>query len=67
VIDEVVVQTYQGRATIPGYAAYFPRMERFPIPFRVALAENGAWSPPAILARQPMFRGYVVFILRGRR
>jgi hypothetical protein len=36
VIDEVVVQTYQGRSTIPGYDAYFRRMAHFPLPFRVA-------------------------------
>lgn len=63
VIDEVVVQTYQARATIPGYDDYFRRMGRFPIPFRVALVEGGAWRPPPSLARHPQFRGYVVFLL----
>ena len=66
VVDEVVVQTYQGRDTIPGYGAYFARMGRFPIPFRVALAEGGAWEAPPMLAKQAMFRGYVVFLMRGR-
>lgn len=65
-IDEVVVQTYQGRTTIPGYEAYFRRMEGFPIPFRVALVEGGAWEAPAMLARHPQFRGYVVFLLNAR-
>ena len=64
VIDEVVVQTYQGRSTIPGYEAYFAKMDAFPIPFRVALAQGGAWSPPPMLARHPMFRGYIVFVMR---
>lgn len=63
VIDEVVVQTYQGQTTIPGYEAYFRRMDHFPIPFRVALVEGGAWRPPATLARHPQFSGYVVFLL----
>ncbi|MDP3550546.1 MAG: DUF3142 domain-containing protein [Novosphingobium sp.] len=62
-IDEVVVQTYQARTTIPGYEQYFARMERFPIPFRVALVEGGAWQAPPMLAHHPMFRGYVVFLL----
>ena len=66
-IDEVVVQTYQDRTTIPGYEQYFARMERFPIPFRVALVEGGVWQPPPILARHPMFRGYVVFLLAPAR
>jgi hypothetical protein len=65
VIDEVVVQTYQGRSTIPGYGAYFRRMENFPIPFRVALVEGGTWQAPAMLAKQPLFRGYVVFLTRS--
>jgi hypothetical protein len=66
VIDEVVVQTYQGRTTIPGYRAYFAKMDRFPIPFRVALAQGAGWTPPPMLERHPMFRGYVVFVLRNR-
>ena len=67
VVDEVVVQTYQGRHTIPGYGAYFARMGGFPIPFRVALAEGGAWQAPPMLARQAMFRGYVVFLMHPPR
>lgn len=66
VVDEVVVQTYQGRDTIAGYDAYFERMAGFPIPFRVALAQGGEWTPPPQLARHPMFRGYVVFLLKPR-
>ena len=64
VIDEVVVQTYQARDTIPGYDAYFARMTRFPIPFRVALVQGGVWTPPPSLAHQPIFRGYVVFMIQ---
>jgi len=68
IIDEAVVQTYQGRTTIPGYERYFRRMEHFPIPFRVALVEGGEWAAPPMLARHPQFRGYVVFLLnRGPR
>ncbi len=62
-IDEVVIQTYQGRNTIPGYEAYFDRMRRFPIPFRVALGEHGTWREPPELRQQPNFSGYVVFLL----
>jgi len=63
IIDEVVIQTYQGRTTIPGYTDYFRRMEGFPIPFRVALVEGGQWRAPPILADNPHFRGYVIFLL----
>ncbi|WP_206239613.1 DUF3142 domain-containing protein [Novosphingobium terrae] len=63
-VDEVVVQTYQGRSTIPGYETYFRRMEHFPIPFRVALVEHGAWQAPPALKHHPRFRGYVVFLFK---
>jgi hypothetical protein len=66
VVDEVVVQTYQGRATIPGYGDYFRQMREFPIPFRVALVQGGTWAPPPDLRREPAFKGYVVFLLHRR-
>jgi hypothetical protein len=68
-VDEVVIQTYQGRETIPGYEAYFDRLEKFDIPFRVGLIQGGRWIEPPALRRNPRFRGYVVFLLqpRGRR
>jgi hypothetical protein len=63
IIDEVVVQTYQGRHTIPGYGAYMASLARLPLPYRVALVEGGEWRAPPGLARDPQFRGYVVFLL----
>lgn len=62
-VDEVVVQTYQGRATIPGYAAYVDRLARLPIPHKLALVQHGEWRAPPSLARDPRFRGYVVFLV----
>jgi hypothetical protein len=62
-IDEAVIQTYQARATIPGYDAYFRRMSGFPLPFKVGLVQGGAWRAPPGLAAEPNFRGYVVFLL----
>lgn len=64
VIDEVVIQTYQARSTIPGYAAYFRHIDRLPMQHKIALVEGGEWSPPPALARDPRFAGYVVFLLR---
>ena len=61
------MQTYQGRGTIPGYEAYFERLHGFPIPFRVGLVEQGRWREPPDLARNPQFKGYVVFLLPPRR
>ena len=62
-IDEVVVQTYQGRATIPGYRAYIDRLARLPIPHKIALVQGGAWTEPQAVRRDPQFRGYVVFLV----
>ena len=62
VLDEVVVQTYQGRATIAGYERYLPSLERLAVPYRLALVEDGEWAPPSDLASDPQFEGYVVFL-----
>ncbi|MBW8823816.1 MAG: DUF3142 domain-containing protein [Xanthomonadales bacterium] len=67
VVDEVVVQTYQGRATIPGYGQYLERMHGFPIPFRVGLVQGGEWRAPPELPANPHFRGYVVFLVNPPR
>lgn len=63
VVDEVVIQTYQGRKTIPGYENYMASLLRLPIPYRVGLVESGEWEAPAGLEKDPEFRGYVVFLL----
>ncbi|MBO3276018.1 DUF3142 domain-containing protein [Pseudomonas schmalbachii] len=67
VVDEVVVQTYQGRHSIPDYAAYLPRVSRLQLPFRIGLAQYGQWQAPDYLARSPWFRGYVVFLQNPAR
>jgi hypothetical protein len=64
-VDEVVLQIYQGRHVIPGYAAYLVRLDRMKLPFRIGLLEGGDWQPPATLAANPWFRGYVVFLLNA--
>ena len=62
VIDEVVVQTYQGRQSVPDYAAYLPRMNRLGLPFKIGLIQGGEWQAPEHLQDSPWFRGYVVFL-----
>jgi hypothetical protein len=63
VVDEVVLQIYQGRHVIPGYENYLARLDRLRLPFRIGLLQGGDWSPPPNLADHPWFRGYVVFLL----
>lgn len=66
VVDEVVIQTYQGKRTIPGYEDYMRSLRRLPLPFKVGLVERGEWREPAGLRQDPQFRGYVVFLLSGK-
>jgi len=61
-VDEVVIQTYQGRRTIPGYEGYMASLARLPLPYKVGLIEHGEWRAPPALERDPEFRGYVVFL-----
>ncbi|MBD7920536.1 DUF3142 domain-containing protein [Xanthomonas bonasiae] len=65
VVDEVVLQIYQGRAVIPDYPVYVARLGRLRVPFRIGLLQDGDWQPPQGLQDNPWFRGYVVF-LRNR-
>jgi len=63
VVDEVVLEIYQGRHVIPGYEGYLANLDRLRLPFRIGLLQGGDWSPPPSLAAHPWFRGYVVFLL----
>lgn len=67
VVDEIVVQTYQGRHTIPNYASYLPHLDRLGLPFRIGLIQNGEWQPPSGLEQNSNFRGYVIFLLNPAR
>jgi Protein of unknown function (DUF3142) len=63
VVDEVILQTYQGRHTIEGYQDYLTHLDRIHTPFKIGIVENGEWQPPAALATNPYFQGYVVFLI----
>ena len=62
-VDEAVLQIYQGRRVIPGYAGYLKRLDTLKMPFRIGLLQGGEWTPPPGLEANPMFRGYVVFLV----
>lgn len=66
VVDEVVVQTYQGRTTIPGYEHYLASLSRLCLPYKIALVDGGEWRAPGGLANDPHFKGYVVFLLANQ-
>jgi hypothetical protein len=65
VVDEVILQTYQGRHTILGYGAYLAHLDRVKLPFKIGLVQGGDWTAPITLAANPWFRGYVVFLRNG--
>ncbi|KAB0881735.1 hypothetical protein FZI19_09085 [Cronobacter muytjensii] len=68
-MDELVVQTYQGRHTVPGYARYLPALLGLRIPFKIGIAQNGEWNKTeeAKLAASPWYRGAVIFVLNAGR
>ena len=66
VVDEVVLQSYQGRHTIPDYEAYLSSLSRLDMPYKIGLVQNGEWSPPTKLASDPDFKGYVIFLLNPK-
>lgn len=62
-VDEIVIQTYQRRRTIPGYETYFDRIKELRIPYKVGLVQGGEWKEPTDLRNQRSFRGYVIFLV----
>jgi hypothetical protein len=62
VVDEIILQTYQGRHTIPDYQNYLTHTDRIHIPFKIGLIQDGDWQAPVGLEENMMFRGYVVFL-----
>lgn len=64
-VDELVVQSYQGRHTVNRYADYFPALAALRIPFKLGLVQHGRWRPQdeRILLASPWYRGSVVFML----
>lgn len=63
VVDEVVLQSYQGRDTVPDYEDYLIRLPRLDMPYKIGLVQNGEWRAPDNLERDSDFKGYVVFLL----
>ena len=67
-VDELVVQTYQGKHSVINYARYLPALQHLQIPFRIGLVQHGEWDAAyeQQLARSSWYRGAVVFMLRER-
>ena len=68
-VDELVVQSYQGRHTVANYQAYLPALTRLRIPFKLGLVQHGSPNvqAEAQLETSPWYRGTVVFMLQPPR
>ncbi len=66
IVDEVVLQTYQGRHTIPGYQAYMAKLSTLRVSFKIGLVQNGEWRAPPELKGNPHFKGHVIFLLNPK-
>ena len=68
-VDELVIQSYQGRHTVDNYQAYLPALARLSIPFKLGLVQNGQRDvqAEAQLRKSPWYRGTVVFMLNPAR
>ncbi|MDH2432024.1 DUF3142 domain-containing protein [Pokkaliibacter sp. MBI-7] len=64
-VDELVVQTYQGRHSVAGYERYLASLSQLRIPFKVGLVQGGEWDVDwqRQLQQSPYYRGEVVFLL----
>lgn len=68
-VNELVVQSYQGRHTVSRYQDYLPALTRLRIPFRLGLVQHGKRDrqAEAQLQNSPWYRGTVVFMLNPPR
>lgn len=66
-VDELVVQSYQGRSTVTNYSTYLPALSQLTIPWKVGVVQNGVWdqNQESTLRKLPWFRGMVVFMLKA--
>lgn len=60
-----VVQTYQGRQTVPRYRDYLPALLALRIPFRIGIIQHGDWAADwqQRLAASVYYRGNVMFLV----
>lgn len=66
-IDELVIQSYQGRNTVPNYADYLPALAGLRIPFKLGLVQGGEWDTARVPRFADDYRGTVVFMLNPLR
>lgn len=63
VVDELIIQTYQDRDTLPDAERYLSAANRLPMPFKIGLVQNGRLPDMRGADKLPNFKGYVVFLV----
>lgn len=66
-VDELVVQSYQGRQTVADYGDYLPALAGLRIPFKLGLVQGGEWDDAHATRFSGWYRGTVVFMLNPVR
>lgn len=65
-IDEIVIQTYQGRHTIPNYQLYLSKVNGLGIPFKIGVIEQDQdLMLPIHIEQSRWYRGRVIFLLKA--
>ncbi len=64
-VNELVIQSYQGRHTVDNYQSYVKRIEAMKIPYKIGLVQHGQWDDTLHFDSDPNFKGYVVFLLKN--
>ncbi|MGK9173988.1 DUF3142 domain-containing protein [Yokenella regensburgei] len=66
-VDELVIQSYQGRKTVPNYSEYLPALSGLRIPFKLGLVQGGEWDTTRVPHFSEHYRGTVVFMVNPVR
>lgn len=63
IVDEIVIQTYQGVHTIERYEEYLSKLHRIPLRYKLGLVQNGKFDISLVNEHDPLFAGFVVFLI----
>lgn len=64
-LDELVIQTYQGKITVKEYESYLPALLKLRIPFKIGLVQDGYWNRKweEKLKQSEYYFGEVIFLV----
>lgn len=65
-IDELVLQSYQGKHTVADYKQYLKRVAKLQLPYKIGVVQHGQWDSNLDFTHDIYFKGYVVFLLKNK-